>query len=144
MAFSSRAVLRQPSLVAVTGVKHGLGNRVRVVLGSRSLAKFEGRNFFYTWHTGSEFGARFDQLWQVDDRVIPRGTARLLSLRYPFRDEELQWLDDATRADRVLQIRTPHALLLPAGADPWEVQLQALRPVDAVGDRVLDFFASRL
>ena len=144
MAHTSRAVLRQPSLVAVTGIHHGLGNRVRVVLGSRSLAQLEERAFFHTWHTGQEFGARFDELWQVDDSVISRRTARLLSLRYPFRDEKLEWLDDAARAARVLQIRTPHALHLPAAAEPWEVQLRALRPVDAVGDRVLDFFASRL
>ena len=144
MVQNSLAVLRQPSLVAVTGIYHGLGNRVRVVLGSRSLARLERRNFFYTWHTGSEFGARFDELWQVEDPVIPRVTARLLSLRYPFRDEKLEWLDDRARAKRVLQIRTPHALHLPQAASPWEDDLRALRPVDAVGDRVRDFFGSRL
>jgi phosphoglycolate phosphatase-like HAD superfamily hydrolase len=144
MRYNASAVLRQRSLVAVTGIHHGLGNRVRVVLGSRTLAELEERAFFHTWHTGTEFGARFDELWQVDDRVISRRTARLLSLRYPFRDEKLEWLDDATRAKRVLQIRTPHALHLPAAAEPWEARLQALRPVNVVGDRVVDFFASRL
>lgn len=138
------AVLRQPSLVAVTGIHHGLGNRVRVVLGSRSLARLEGRAFFHTWHTGPEFGARFDELWQVDDRVVSRTTARLLSLRYPFRDEKLEWLDEKARARRVLLIRTPHALHLPTTAEPWEAQLQALRPIAAIGDRVRDFFSSRL
>lgn len=144
MGYSSRSVLRQPSLVAVTGIRHGLGNRVRVVLGSRSLAQLEDRAFFHTWHTGAEFGARFDELWQVDPRVISRNTARLLSVRYPFRDQTLEWLDESAKLQRVLQIRTPHALHLPAAAEPWEAQLQALRPVDEVGDRVLDFFASRL
>ncbi len=144
MGYTLRAVVRQPSLVAVTGVYHGLGNRVRVVLGSHSLAQLEGREFFHTWHTGAEFGARFDELWQVDDQVISRRTAQLLSVRYPFRDNTLEWLDDSARAARVLQIRTPHALLLPAAAEPWEAQLQALRPVDAIGVRVIDFFGSRL
>src|SRR5665213_3512178 len=102
------AVLRQPSLIAVTGKYHGLGNRVRVVIGARGLARFEGRRFFYTWRTGAAFGARFSDLWQISDEVIPRSTARLLSARYPYRDEKLEWLTDSVRAARVLQIRTPH------------------------------------
>jgi hypothetical protein len=142
--YSFRDVLRQPSLVAVTGIYHGLGNRVRVVLGSRSLAGLENRAFFHTWHTGPEFGARFDELWRIEDRVIPRNIARVLSVRYPFRDQTLEWLDDTARTQRVLQIRTPHALHLPPSAEPWEEQLQALDPVDAIGDRVREFFSSRL
>jgi hypothetical protein len=142
MTPTSLSVLLRPSLVAVTGIRHGLGNRVRVVLGSRSLAQLEHRTFFYTWHTGKEFGARFDELWQVNDSVIPRTTARLLALRYPFRDEKLRWLDDSTRSERVLQIRTPHALHLPAAAAPWDDELRALRPVGEVSDRVNAFFDS--
>lgn len=137
-------VVRQPSLVAVTGKLHGLGNRVRVVLGARSLARVEDRVLFYTWHTGSAFGARFDELWEVSDAVIPRPAARALALRYPFRDNTLAWLDDAVRAARVIQIRTPHALRLPPKATPWEEELQALRPVDAVRARVEGFFGAQL
>ncbi|HWH25858.1 MAG TPA: hypothetical protein VNT53_04355 [Pseudolysinimonas sp.] len=140
MASHPLTVLSAPSLVAVTGKRHGLGNRVRVVLGARSLARAEGRRFFYTWSTGADFGARFDQLWQIDDATIPRVAARILSARFPFRDEKLEWLDDAVRAERVVQIRTPHALHLPSNAVPWASDLQNLHPVEPVATRVSEFF----
>jgi hypothetical protein len=138
------APLTAPSLIAVTGPFHGLGNRVRVVLGSRSLARFEGRRFFYTWTTGAQFGVRFDELWQIDDPVLPRTLARALALRFPFRDQRLEWLTNEVRRERVIQIRTAHALHLPAGADPWEEELQSLRPVESVAGRVHDVFDRHL
>jgi hypothetical protein len=138
---SAAAVLRQRSLVAVTGPLHGLGNRVRVVLGARSLARLENRAFFYTWSTGRDFGARFNQLWAVDDPVISRRLADALSLRYPYRDHELGWLNESARAKRVIQIRTPHALALPGAATPWETELQSLAPVEAVSARIRPFFS---
>ncbi len=144
MRIGPLGVLAAPSLVAVTGKRHGLGNRVRVVLGSRSLARAEGRRFFYTWSTGQDFGARLDDLWQMDALAIPRATARLLSLRYPYHDEKLDWLDDAARRERVLQIRTPHALHLPSTAIPWEKDLQELTPVPEVAAQVSEFFRARL
>jgi hypothetical protein len=136
--------LRAQSLVAITGKRHGLGNRVRVVLGSRSLARLEGRRFFYTWHTGEAFGSQFNDLWDVTDPVISRATARALSVRYPRRDASLTWIDDDTRHERVWQISTPHALMLPPEAVPWEEELQALRPVRAVATLVRTFFDQHL
>ena len=141
---NSLSVLRQPSLVAVTRKHHGLGNRVRVVLGVRSLAELENRRFFYTWQTGREFGAGFEDLWQISESTIPQATARVLSALYPFRDETLKWKDTLSGDERVLQIRTPHALHLPEHATPWERSLQELRPVEEIQDRVRQFFESHL
>jgi len=137
------AVIAQPSLVAATRKHHGLGNRVRVVLGARSLARVEGRRFFYVWQTGPQFDAKFSDLWKVSEREIALTTARVLSLRYPFRDETLRWLPEA-RNERVLQIRTPHALVLPDGATPWEEELQQLHPVEEISAAVHEFFDAHL
>ncbi len=136
--------LRGPSLVAITGARHGLGNRVRVVLGARSLAQLEARRFFYTWSVGRDFGCRFDELWEPrnssDGRpelaTLPRTIAGILSTRFPFRDETLAWLDDKSRAERIIQIRTPHALKLPQNAESWESGLRALAPTAQVADRI--------
>lgn len=141
---TSLDILREPSLVAVTGKRHGLGNRVRVVLGARSLARLEGRRFFYTWHTGREFGGRFDDLWEVDDTVVARLTTRVLARRYPLRDEKLTWIDQKARLERVWQIKTPHALHLPDEAKPWEAELQAMNPVEPIRARVHEFFEAHL
>jgi hypothetical protein len=138
------SVLRQPALIAVTGKFHGLGNRVRVVLGCRSLAALENRRLFYTWPTGVDFGARFNELWQFDDSEISTPLARLLSLRYPNHPHSLEWLTEKNRKARVWLIRTPHALHLPSNASPWERELQNLRPVQQVEDRVRNFFGANL
>ena len=137
-------VLRQTSLIAVTGRLHGLGNRVRVVLGARSLARLEERRFFYTWHTGADFGSRFDELWDIEETQVSRTTARLLSVRYPWRDEKLAWIDTRARRERVWQIKTPHSLVLPTAATPWESELQALHPAKLIGAHVHDFFDAHL
>lgn len=131
-------------LIAFTRKLHGLGNRVRVVLGARSLARLEGREFSYVWHVGPEFGARFDELWQIDDPVIPTWWSQALSVRYPYRDHTLDWLDDEARRARVWQIRTPHALHLPAGATPWEGDLRDLRPTAEIAERVSAFHREAL
>lgn len=137
-------VLKQPSLVAVTRKHHGLGNRVRVVLGARSLARSQDRRFFYAWPTGSFFGASMTELWEVDDAVVSTASARLLALRFPFRDETLGWLHTDERRARIVQIRTAHALHLPAAAVPWEAELQALRPVAEIRKRIGLFFEENL
>ena len=137
-------VLRQPSLVAAPRPLHGLGNRVRVVLGARSLARLLDRRFFYTWSTGPQFGSRFDELWQVDDETLSEPAVRTLAVRFPFRDASLEWLDDRARAERVIQIRTPHALALPAAATPWEQELRDLRPAEEISSSVRTFFDANL
>jgi len=125
-------------VVAVTGRYHGLGNRMRVVLGGQALARFEGRSFRYVWPTGRGFGARLDELWEFHARRWPTALSRALERSFPYRDAGLQWIDDATRQERVWQIRTPHALALPPGAPSWQASLRALQPVERIRRRILE------
>ncbi|MEO8220366.1 MAG: hypothetical protein ABI563_06240 [Specibacter sp.] len=126
------ALLRAPAVLAVTDKHHGLGNRVRAVLGTRVLAASEGRSFAYTWPTGKQFGARLDDLWDFDAPVVGTAVSRLAARRFPYRDNQLRWLDGPARSQRLWQIRTPHALVLPAHCPPWESELRALVPAPAV------------
>jgi hypothetical protein len=125
-----------PLLVAVTGRYHGLGNRMRVVLGARSLAEYEGRSFAYVWPTGHEFGARLDELWEFDAPRWSEARSRALAAVSPYRDGSLVWLDDEALREGVWQIRTPHALALPAGAADWTAALRELEPVPEVRERI--------
>jgi hypothetical protein len=135
--------MTQGSVIAFTKKLHGLGNRLRVTLGSRSLARWAHRDFAYTWPTGPAFGASFDELWQFGEKRISPLRSRLLSVRHPYRRHELDWLESA-RSDSVWQIRTAHALHLPPGATPWGEELQSLAPVAAIAERVLDFSGRHL
>lgn len=128
------------TVIAVTRKRHGLGNRLRVTLGARSLARFSGREFAYVWPTGADFGAGFDELWEFGEKRISTLRSRLLSVRHPYRRHDLDWLDGAGD-DRIWQIRTAHALHLPPGAVAWGEELQALRPVPAIAARVESFFS---
>lgn len=134
-------LFKTPAVLAVTGRRHGLGNRVRAVLGSRVLARHEGRSFAYTWPVGRNFGATMDSLWDFDSPVVSTVLSRLASHRYPYRDNELHWLDSQARTERLWQIRTPHALLLPDGCPPWEEELRALSLSAAVRRDLLETFA---
>lgn len=129
------------SLIVAAGKFHGLGNRVRAVLGSDVLARLEGRAFAYAWPTGPAFGAAFDELWEYDRLRVPVALSRALVWRAPYRDAGLGWLDDAARNEKMWQIRTPHALSLPAPLS-WEEELRALRPVGEVRQRVSGVFES--
>jgi len=126
--------------VAVTRRSHGLGNRMRAVLGVRALAEAEGRAFAYVWPTGRGFGARLDELWEFDERRWPEAVSRALAPIAPYRDEGLGWLDESARRERIWQIRTPHALVLPSGAPSWHAALRSLRPVEEIGDRIVELF----
>ncbi len=126
-------------MVAVTGRYHGLGNRMRVVLGAQALARFEGRSFRYVWPTGRGFGARLDELWEFHARRWPEALSRALE-RFPYRDSGLEWIDDAARQERVWQIRTPHALTLPPGAPSWHASLRAMQPVEGIRRRILELY----
>lgn len=132
-----------PTVLAAPRPYHGLGNRVRSTLGSLSLAEWTGRDFAYSWPTGSSFGARFDELWEFPYRRVAPLASRLLSIRHPYRDAELGWMDDAAD-DRVWQIRTAHALHLPSGAVPWGARFRALVPVAAVAERITAFHERHL
>lgn len=132
-------------VIAHTRKYHGLGNRVRSVVGSRVLARAESREFAYVWPVGRLFGARFDELWDVHDRTVPPSVSRALALRYPFRDNLARsWVGEQTRQERVWQIRTPHALELPDGMPDWTDDLRRLRPAPAVEAMVRDFHSTRL
>ena len=137
-------LLAGPSLVAVTKKYHGLGNRIRVVLGARALADSERRRFYFTWPVGRSFGARLDELWTLPTRPIAPIVSKALSLRYPYRDASLQWLDDRVRSERILQIRTPHALHVGAGVDSWQDRLRRLTPTDEIREVILRTFAEEL
>ncbi|MFE7845377.1 hypothetical protein ACFUTX_09330 [Microbacterium sp. NPDC057407] len=131
------------TVVAVTRKRHGLGNRLRVTLGSRSLARWAQRDFAYVWPTGDTFGATFDELWQFGEKRISTLRSRLLSARHPYRSHDLTWLA-AGRDDRVWQVRTAHALHLPPGATAWGEELQSLTPVPSIAGRVESFYSQHL
>lgn len=134
---------RPGRVIAFTRPLHGLGNRLRVTLGARSLAEWAGRGFAYTWPTGRNFGASFEEMWTFGERRISPASSRLLALRHPYRGAELDWVDGA-QADRVWQIRTAHALHLPAGAMPWGERLRGLAPVPELADRIRAFHTRHL
>lgn len=131
-------------LVAYNGYDSGLGNRVRVVLGSRSLADLEGRDFAYVWPTGSLFGPRFNELWDFRGRTLSRSTSRVLAWRFPYRDETLGWITEGTRREWLWQIRTGSPINLPSTARPWQDELRALQPVPEIASAVTDFFDAEL
>ncbi len=128
--------------MAVAGRYHGLGNRMRVVLGAQALARLEGRSFRYVWPTGRGFGARLDELWEFGARRWPAALSRALTPFSPYRDADLGWIDDAARGERVWQIRTPHALNLPPSAPSWQASLRALQPVEGIRRRILELSAA--
>ena len=132
----------QKSVIACNGYLHGLGNRIRVTMGAKILAETHGRKFHYVWPTGPKFGPQLHDLWVVDDRSIRRLTSKLLSLRYPYRDASLSWLDDAAEDEQVWQIRTSHALHLPTDGRSWHEEFRALRPVREIADLVRSFHSA--
>lgn len=127
------------SLIVAAGKYHGLGNRVRAVLGSEVLSRLENRTFAYAWPTGPAFGAAFDELWEYDRARVPAVMSRVLAWRAPYRDGRLGWLDESARREKIWQIRTPHALSLPIPT-AWEDELRSLRPVSEVRQRVTGVF----
>ena len=132
------------SLIAYNGYDVGLGNRLRVVLGAKSLAESEGREFYYVWPTGPRFGPRLSDLWVYRGRTLSRATSRLMARKWPYVDESLTWLDDAKRRDRIWQLHTGSELLLPANARPWDEELRGLRPVPALAEAITDHFGRHL
>ena len=134
-------LLSNPALIAVTDKHHGLGNRIRAVLGARILARAEGRAFAYTWPVGKAFGAAFSELWDFQEPLVSTAISRLVSPCFPYKDNKLLWLNAAARAQRVWQIRTAHALLLPPDCTPWEQELRALSPAEAVRSSIQSAFA---
>lgn len=134
----------RPSIVAYNGYDAGLGNRVRVVLGAKSLANLERREFYYVWPTGHLFGPKLSDLWQFKGKTIPRSFSRALSRVFPYEDQTLEWLNDAKRREHVWQIRTGSPLALPAAAQSWQDEFRALTPVQQISEIVTSFFDENL
>lgn len=133
-------VLRGPSILSVTGRYHGLGNRLRAVLGAYSLAQYDNRRFAYTWPVGKEFGSHFHDLWEFDALAAPTALPSLLRPLYPWRDHTLQWRQASAGRQRIWQIRTAHALRLPSGCTPWAEQLRSLQPVAGIRSDIAKFY----
>lgn len=136
-------LLRGRWVIASPRPWHGLGNRIRSVLGARVLARRNSRRFAYAWPTGRHFGAQFDQLWQINDPRIPEPLTRIIAVRYPFHNETLDWVADA-QAKRIWQVRTAHALNFADGTRAWEPEIQTLRPTDEIAERVTAFHDRQL
>lgn len=133
MTLSSQfGLLRGPSLISVTGKYHGLGNRLRSVLGGYTLAKFEGRRFGYVWPTDKNFGAGLNDLWDFKMPTVPVNVSRLFTHAYPYRNHTLDWHSSQVREERLWQIKTAHALHLPSECPPWESELRKLTPTAPV------------
>ena len=133
-----------PTLIAYNGYDSGLGNRIRVVLGCRSLAELEGRDFRYVWPTGKLFGPTLPELWHVTGPTVSRATSRLLARFYPYVDETLDWLDAHKREELVWQIRTGSPIQLPPGAGPWQEEFRSMQPVDEIARPIRAVFDSEL
>lgn len=132
------------SLIAYNGYDSGLGNRVRVVLGAKSLAEMEKREYYFVWPTGPLFGPKMSDLWEFSGRTVSRSVSRLLARFYPYVDEKLEWLNDAKRGEKLWQIRTGSPLQLPPGASSWQDEFRALTPVDEIAATVTSMFDAHL
>lgn len=130
-------------LIAVPRIYHGLGNRIRLVLSAQQYAAAIGREFAYVWPTGRAFGARLDELWEIDAPRMSLLRSRVLSSRHPYRDASLSWVDDA-RFDGVWQIRSSQSLDVPGDRRAWQRTLRELRPVPRVAARITQVFDERL
>ena len=136
--------LLHKGLIAYNGYSSGLGNRVRVVLGCRSLADLEQRSFAHVWPTGRLFGPRLDELWHIREPRVSRVSSRLLTRIFPYVDESLDWLDEAKRRERIWQIRTGSPIRLPPGARDWKDDFRELVPVDEIAVPVGRVFDAEL
>lgn len=132
------------TLIARTGSRLGLGNRLRLVLGCQALAQLENRSFYYTWPTGKSFGPKMNELWKFDAPTLPTTLSQILSIKFPYQDEKLAWLTDGKRSERIWQIKTGHALHLPPQARSWEEALRHLKPAQPVASRVVSSFSEGL
>jgi hypothetical protein len=131
-------------VLACPRLTHGLGNRVRLVMSSRVLARLEGRSFCYAWPTGEAFGAELTDLWEFDERQVPAWASTILARWYPYRDERLAWIDDSARRSLLWQIRSAREVVLAEGAGDWRRDFGRLTPAASVADAVRAFFAARL
>lgn len=129
-------LLHGPAIIAAAGRHHGLGNRLRAVIGSYALSKFEGRRFGYSWPTGKHFGARLDDLWNFTPPTVPASLSRLIAHTYPYRNHTLDWKTPGIKQERVWQIKTAHALHLPEKCPTWESELRKLTPTPSVVEYV--------
>lgn len=132
-------------LVAYNGADAGLGNRLRVVLGSAILAELEQRELLYVWPTGPKFEPAFADLFDFSGgQSIPRWLSRAAAKKWPYVDESLDWLTPAKRQQRVWQIRTGSEIRLPPGAQHWGERLRQLTPAADIASRARALFDDQL
>lgn len=121
-----------PALVASNRMPLGLGNRIRFTLSCQSIAESENRNFYYYWPVGSEFGARFDELWQYP----------AIQLTSPGPEPYLtQWSTSRTllgphRNDPILSLTGSQVVTGFGGEENWESKLRSLSPVPVISSAV--------
>lgn len=137
------ALFYKKSLIAYNGYDSGLGNRVRVVLGAKSLAALEQREFFYVWPVGPLFGPTMSDLWNFSGSTVTRVVSRVLARRWRYVDHTLDWLTPAKRREHLWQVRTGSPLVLPAEARSWTDEFRALEPVAEIADTVNQIFDER-
>lgn len=121
-----------PALVASNRMPLGLGNRIRFTLSCQAIAEAENRNFYYYWPVGTEFGARFDELWQYPE----------VQLTAPGPEPYLtQWSTSRTelgpyRNDPILSLTGSQVVTGFGGEESWESKLRNLRPVNEISSAV--------
>lgn len=137
--------MRTRYLIAYNGTGSGLGNRVRVLLGAKSLARYEDRRFLYVWPRGSRFQPRISDLWDfAAGDQISRIVSRSLSAVFPYEERDARSSPGPDSGPRIRQIRTGGELLLPVEADCWRDEFRSMRPTRIIAQRVTDFYQSHL
>lgn len=137
--------LRGRFLIAYNGTAAGLGNRMRVVLGAKSLAEYEERTLLYVWPRGPRFEPRLDDLWtDPPGWRISIYASRALSTIVPYEERDVGSSEGKQRGPRIRQIRTGGELVLPPGARNWRDEFRALTPASEIADRVTAFSAKEL
>lgn len=133
-------------LVAYNGADAGLGNRIRVVLGSEILAERENRRLLYVWPSGPKFEPKFSDLFDFQRGIaIPRWFSRLIAKKWHYVDEKTEvWLSASKRREWLWQIRTGSEVHLPEGAPHWGDRLRELTPAPDIADRVQRIFDAEL
>lgn len=123
-------------VLAYNARSNGLGNRLRVTLGARNLARARGRHFAAVWPTGPLFQPRFRDLFRGQDWPdVPWVAAQALGRFVTFRDEHLDDIDVASSSP-VWLIRTGGVLQVPGDVRSWEEDLRELHPVQTIADKV--------
>lgn len=128
-------------VVAYNGATAGLGNRIRVTLGSWNLARHTDRRFAYVWPRGSAFGPRLSDLWDWrEGTIINRAVSRSLALVTSYYGADVGKILQDSR--HIWQIRTGGPLILPDGVEPWQSTFRSLTPAPSIAREITRTFDS--